>query len=66
MTWRKRFCFLDGEAIRQENGAARCDASGKPADAAGARRRETHIGLPSAKPTSRFAERFRLAMKGSS
>jgi len=33
----KQFCFFDGEAISQEVVAARCGASGKSADAAGAR-----------------------------
>ncbi len=37
----KRFCFLVAAAIRKEGLAARCEASGKRPDKAGARRAET-------------------------
>jgi len=35
--------LASGAAIRQEAGAARCGASGKPVDAAGARRSPTEL-----------------------
>ena len=37
----KRFCFLDGAAIRAEDGAGRTAVRPNPPDKAGARQRET-------------------------
>ncbi|WP_011580655.1 MULTISPECIES: hypothetical protein [Chelativorans] len=41
-----QFCFSSGAAIHEEDGAARCGTSGKPADKVGARRPETQRAAP--------------------